>query len=292
MTGDEEGRTMSPSNVQYTFDVPVSDRFDASHLWLELHAVARKFVFQRERDSNGSERYRGNLTSFRTRKVGEVLQGFRNRMSSTFRLTRFYGIPFTYTMSEQGRLAGPWTDVTIQPMQIPCEETETDLDPWEREIYASRNNYEARIFDVVYIPPEGCVDTGRLVRFLGSTGAGLPIPPIRSYRSFSQFLYELPTYPLYLVQLYAFEREKDLLFFVHWIVQLKDGNLCNGGYYKRQGMRMIRSPQVWVFTSARPEPIHGVWSDKMRTWCVDPATRRLVPYVYSTEDTERPVPAT
>jgi len=155
-----------------------------------------------------------------------------------------------YVLKAETRVEGPWSSEAPEKF-VPWDVAlMNELYPWQESVRKWGSERELRKIRVIYCPGGGSGKTS-LARYLLVHGIGRMIPFANDYRDILRMICDMPTAPLYLVDMPRAISKDRLYQFWGAVESVKGGYAYDDRYKFRE--KIFDPPQVVVFTNTIPD---------------------------------------
>lgn len=239
---------------------------------LELcRKLAKKWSFQKEQgEGTGYLHWQLRLSLYKKKTFDalkdllnkEDLEGYHLTPSSTNSLK---GESF-YTVKEDTRVEGPWTDRDETPRSLKtCTKMETSgLHPWQAKLLDLVKDYDDRSIHVV-IDKQGNSGKSALCKWVWVNRLGQPVPSMTSAEDLVQFVMCMPESQLYIIDMPRAQKKKSLYGMYSGMENLKNGLLYDKRY--KGQFKYINEPNIIVFTNTAPK-LRYLSQDRWKLWTI------------------------
>lgn len=245
--------------------------------WLKSNC--KKWCFQLEQGDTGYRHWQGRFSLMKKRTKVVLMKLFNpvpNYLEPTLNENRDNNF---YVLKEDTRIEGPYMDTPIVNSDyIPRQFRVQSLYPYQEKIIESRNDFDARLINVIY-DPIGNKGKSTLAALIEIKYGGIDMPPVNDYKELIQLAYcvissmsEKPKIMMFDMPR-ALNKEK-LCGLYSAIEQIKKGKVYDLRY--KYHSLWLDSPQIWVFTNVPPD-MNFLSEDRWKVWQIDD-NKMLVPY--------------
>lgn len=276
---------MSTPVAVWDWTLPADDKDD--HEVIEIvKKLFKKWAFQREQGSStGYVHYQGRGSLFKKRRFDELKQlctsvGWANVHLSPSSNNSQRG-PCFYTMKEDTRIAGPWTDQDQEEAYIPRQYRglASSLLPWQQRVWDSADVFDTRSINLIY-DPKGGNGKSTIASLMDLHHRGIDLPPMNDADKLIQSVADilmarqLRDPKVVFVDLPRAMDKRRLSGLYTAIEQIKKGKVYDTRYQYKEWW--FDSPQVWVFSNIEPD-LDMLSADRWKVWTIN--DRELVPIV-------------
>lgn len=260
-------------NQKWVWDVRWSkEQFEnEDEVIASFDGVAKKYCFQLERGASGYEHWQGRISLIKKKRYKhEVLPLFEEDKKP------YYCEPTTnkehdkeafYCMKKDSRIDGPWCDTDL-PKPVLTKQMvlfkQWGLLPWQQKLINELSEFDLRKIDLIY-DPTGCAGKSLFSEYMELQGLAEDVPCYRLMDDIFQWVYCMPTKPVYIMDMPRGMKKDKLGDLYSGIEVIKNGV----AYDKRHRAKKKRfdRPRVAVFTNELPN-LDLMSADRWVLWTI------------------------
>lgn len=241
--------------MRYKFTLGKDFCPDKDKLKKFLDDNCKKYVFQLEKGDTGYEHYGGRFSLRKKRRKSELVNQVLQKKEEV--RTMWVAPEVTtndddfYDTKEDTRIDGPWSDrdeIKYIPRQ--CREIMDCLRPWQQSIMDDVGQWNTRNINVIY-DPEGSIGKSTFCTFMAASGKARQLPPVNDYKDLLGIVCNLPTSPMYLIDMPKAIKKDKLGGLYSGIESIKSGFAFDIRYHYKE--KFFDSPNIWVFSNILPD---------------------------------------
>lgn len=216
----------------------------------KLIATCKKWTFQLEKGESGYVHWQGRISlkvKQRLPSVSKIIPGWHVSVTSSVNRDNYF-----YVTKEDTRIDGPWSDTDIANQgYIPRQIREIkELYPFQQRIVDSAKEWDTRHINCI-VDPYGNKGKSILSTYVIVHNIGEALPYVNDYKDMMRMVMDLPTKPLYIIDIPRALKKTEMRQFYAGIESIKDGRVYDDRYSFQR--KCFDCPIVWVFSNKYPD---------------------------------------